>query len=117
MAADTSGKEGRGPRRQKKTYWWIVIVVSIASGVGLILYFSIPVFFSPGGGIGAPTNMKKNNNHHQLERLRKEIWPMMFSLNNEGFRINRLKKFRYFSSLNSLYIPFFLLRHLRYLFY
>ena len=59
MAADTSGNEGRGPRRQKKTYWWIVIVVSIASGVGLILYFSIPVFFSPGGGIGAPTTIQE----------------------------------------------------------
>jgi hypothetical protein len=59
MAANTSGNEGRGPRRQKKTYWWIVIVVSIASGVGLILYFSIPVFFSPGGGIGAPTNIQE----------------------------------------------------------
>ena len=59
MDADISGNEGRGPRRQKKTYWWIVIVVSIASGVGLILYFSIPVFFSPGGGIGAPTNIQE----------------------------------------------------------
>jgi hypothetical protein len=36
-----------------------VIVVSIASGVGLILYFSIPVFFSPSGGIGAPTNIQE----------------------------------------------------------
>ena len=34
-------------------------MVSIASGVGLILYFSIPVFFSPGGGIGAPTNIQE----------------------------------------------------------
>lgn len=59
MTADTSGNEGRGPRRQKKRYWWIVIVISIASGVGLILYFSIPVFFSPGGGIGAPTNIQQ----------------------------------------------------------
>ena len=59
MAANTSGNEGRGPRRQKKTYWWIVIVVSIASGVGLILYFSVPIFFSPGGGIGVPTNIQK----------------------------------------------------------
>ena len=59
MAADNSGNEGRGPRRQKKRYWWIVIVISIASGVGLILYFSIPVFFSPGGGIGAPTNIQE----------------------------------------------------------
>jgi hypothetical protein len=54
-----SGNEGRGPIRQKKTYWWIVIVVSIASGVGLILYFSVPIFFSPGGGIGAPTNIQE----------------------------------------------------------
>ncbi len=59
MAANTSENEGRGPKRQKETYWWIVIVVSIASGVGLILYFSIPVFFSPGGGIGAPTNIQE----------------------------------------------------------
>jgi hypothetical protein len=59
MAADNSGNEGRGPRRQKKTYWWIVIVVSIASGVGLILYFSVPIFFSPGGGIGSPTNIQE----------------------------------------------------------
>ena len=56
MGADTLGSEGRGPRRQKKTYWWILIVVAIAVGVGLVLYFSIPIFFSPGGGIGAPTN-------------------------------------------------------------
>ena len=59
MIRDTSGNEGRGPIRQKKTYWWIVIVVSIASGVGLVLYFSIPIFFSPGGGIGAPTNLEE----------------------------------------------------------
>jgi hypothetical protein len=59
MAANTSGNEGRGPRRQKTTYWWIVIVVSIASGVGLILYFSVPIFYSPGGGIGAPTNIQE----------------------------------------------------------
>jgi hypothetical protein len=45
MGADTLGNEGRGPRRQKKT-----------AGVGLVLYFSIPIFFSPGGGIGAPKN-------------------------------------------------------------
>lgn len=51
----TSANEGRGPRR-RKTYWWIVIVVAIASGVGLVLFFSLPVFFSPGGGIGEPTN-------------------------------------------------------------
>ena len=59
MDADASGNEGRGPKRQKKTYWWIVIVVSIASGVGLILYFSVPIFFSPGGGTGAPTNIQQ----------------------------------------------------------
>ncbi len=56
MGADTLGNEGRGPRRQKKMYWWIVIVVAIAAGVGLVLYFSIPILFSPGGGIGAPTD-------------------------------------------------------------
>jgi hypothetical protein len=56
MGADTLGNEGRGPRRQKKTYRWIVIIVAIAAGVGLVLYFSIPIFFSPGGGMGAPTN-------------------------------------------------------------
>ena len=59
MADNTSGNDGRGPIRQKKTYWWIVIVVSIASGVGLILYFSVPIFFSPGGGIGAPANIQE----------------------------------------------------------
>ncbi len=59
MAVNTSGNEGRGPRKQKKMYWWIVIVVSIASGVGLILYFSVPIFFSPGSGIGAPTNIQE----------------------------------------------------------
>jgi hypothetical protein len=58
MVADISWNEGRGPTRQKKTYWWIVIVVSIVAGVGLVLYFSIPIFFSPGGGIGAPTNIE-----------------------------------------------------------
>lgn len=51
----TSANEGRGPRR-RKTYWWIVIVVAIASGVALVLFFSLPVFFSPGGGIGEPAN-------------------------------------------------------------
>ncbi|HEX2169387.1 MAG TPA: hypothetical protein VHF65_03735 [Nitrososphaera sp.] len=44
MVADISWNEGRGPTRQKKTYWWIVIVVSIVAGVGLVLYFSIPIF-------------------------------------------------------------------------
>jgi hypothetical protein len=39
MDADTSGNEGRGPTREKKTYWWIVIVVSIAAGIGLVPYF------------------------------------------------------------------------------
>jgi hypothetical protein len=56
MGADTLGNEGRGPRRQKKTYRWMVIIIAIAAGVGLVLYFSIPIFFSPGGGIGAPKN-------------------------------------------------------------
>ena len=59
MIGDTSGNEDRGPIRQKKTYWWIVIVVAIASGVGLVLYFSIPIFLSPGGGIGAPTSLEE----------------------------------------------------------
>jgi len=59
MGVDISGNEGRGPTRQKKTYWWILIVVSIVAGVGLVLYFSIPIFFSPGGGIGAPTNIEE----------------------------------------------------------
>ncbi len=58
MAAASSGNEGRGPRRQK-TYWWIVIVVAIASGVGLVLFFSVPIFLSPGGGIGAPTSKEE----------------------------------------------------------
>ena len=66
MTADTFGNEGRGPIRQKKRYWWIVIVISIASGVGLILYFSIPVFFSPGGGIGAPTNKQEEQQPAQI---------------------------------------------------
>ncbi len=56
MRANIPGNEGRGPRRQKKTYWWVVIVIAIAAGVGLVLYFSIPIFFSPGGGIGSPIN-------------------------------------------------------------
>jgi hypothetical protein len=34
----------------------MVIIIAIAAGVGLVLYFSIPIFFSPGGGIGAPKN-------------------------------------------------------------
>ena len=59
MDADISGNEGRGPTRQKKTYWWIVIIVAVAAGVGLVLYFSIPIFFSPGGGIGEPTSFMK----------------------------------------------------------
>ncbi len=59
MDADISGNGGRGTARQKKTYWWIVILVSIVAGVGLVLYFSIPIFFSPGGGIGAPTNIER----------------------------------------------------------
>jgi hypothetical protein len=69
MDADTSGNEGRGPRRQEKTYWWIVIVVSIASVVGLILYFSIPVFFSPGGGIGAPTNIQEEQQPPSIREI------------------------------------------------
>jgi hypothetical protein len=36
-----------------------VIVVAIASGVGLVLYFSIPIFFSPGSGIGEPANLEE----------------------------------------------------------
>jgi hypothetical protein len=55
----TSANDGRGPRRRKKTYWWILIVVAIASGVGVVLFFSLPVFFSPGGGIGEPTSIKE----------------------------------------------------------
>ncbi len=54
----TSANEGRGPRK-RKTYWWIVVVVAIASGVGLVLFFSVPVFFSPGGGIGEPTSIEE----------------------------------------------------------
>jgi hypothetical protein len=57
--ADISANEGRGPRRQKKAYWWILIVAAIASGVGLVLFFSVPIFFSPGGGIGAPTSIEE----------------------------------------------------------
>ena len=37
----------------------VVIAVGIAAGVGLVLYFSIPIFFSPGCGIGAPTNIQE----------------------------------------------------------
>jgi hypothetical protein len=33
--------------------------VAIASGVRLVLFFSVPVFFSPGGGIGAPTSTEE----------------------------------------------------------
>jgi hypothetical protein len=55
----TSANDGRGPRRRKKTYWWILIVVAIASGVGLVLFFSVPVFFSPGGGIGEPISIEE----------------------------------------------------------
>lgn len=59
MDANTSGNEGRGPIRGKKTHWWIVIVIAIAAGVALVLYFSIPIFLSPGGGIGTPTNTEE----------------------------------------------------------
>lgn len=59
MSDDTPANEGRGPTRQKKTYWWMGIVAAIASGVGLVLYFSIPIFFSPGGGIGEPANLEE----------------------------------------------------------
>jgi hypothetical protein len=56
----TSANEGRGPRRLK-AYWWIVIVVAIASGVGLVLFFSVPIFLSPGGGIGEPINTEEHD--------------------------------------------------------
>jgi hypothetical protein len=65
MNDDTRANEGRGPTRQKKTYWWMVIAVAIASGVGLVLYFSIPIFFSPGGGIGEPTNLEQQQQQQQ----------------------------------------------------
>lgn len=34
------------------------MVVAIASGVGLVLFFSVPIFFSQGDGIGAPTSIE-----------------------------------------------------------
>ena len=68
MDADISGNEGRGPTRQKKTYWWIVIVVSIVTGVGLVPYFSIPIFISPGSGIGAPTNIEEGEQQPPMVR-------------------------------------------------
>lgn len=67
----TSANEGRGPRRRKKTYWWIVIVVAIALGVGLVLFFSVPVFFSPGGGIGEPTSIEEEA--AEIETTAKEL--------------------------------------------
>ncbi|MDQ3966963.1 MAG: hypothetical protein M3275_01040 [Thermoproteota archaeon] len=50
--------QGRGSRRRKR-YWWIVIGVAIAAGVGVTLFFSVPIFRSPGGGIGEPTNIQE----------------------------------------------------------
>jgi hypothetical protein len=58
----------RANRTKEDVYWWILIVVAIASGVGLVLFFSIPIFFSPGGGIGVPTTLEEEQqNHQQLE--------------------------------------------------
>jgi hypothetical protein len=42
-----------------------VIVVAITSGVGLVIYFSIPIFLSPGGGIGAPTSLEEEEQEQQ----------------------------------------------------
>lgn len=71
--ATTSGNEGRGPGR-RKTYWWMVIVVAIATGVGLVLFFSLPVFFSPGGGIGEPINTIEEETGTAAGELQTEIF-------------------------------------------
>ena len=88
----TSTNEGRGPRVQKKTYWWILVVAAIASGVGLVLYFSIPIFLSPGGGIGAPTNMEEEEEEQQQPPTVRETaagdLSIDKSVNNDGSVIN-----------------------------
>ena len=89
--APTSTNEGRGPRGQKKTYWWILVVAAIASGVGLVLYFSIPIFLSPGGGIGAPTNMEEEEEQQQPPTVRETAaGDLSFDklVNNDGSAIN-----------------------------
>lgn len=78
----TFANEGRGPKR-RKTYWWIAILLVIALGVGLVLFFSVPVFFSPGGGIGEPTSMEEEEEEEEAaaatgttaEELQAEIFP------------------------------------------
>jgi hypothetical protein len=55
-----------------------LIVVAIASGVGLVLFFSVPVFFSPGGGIGEPISLEEEQEAAATgttaEELRTEIF-------------------------------------------
>lgn len=47
--------QGRGPPpRPRYKYWRIIIVVAIAAIAGAVLYLSIPIFFSPGSGMGEP---------------------------------------------------------------
>lgn len=87
----TSTNEGRGPRVQKKTYWWILVVAAIASGVGLVLYFSIPIFLSPGGGIGAPTNMEEEEEQQQRPTVRETAAGELsidILVNNDGSAIS-----------------------------
>ncbi len=89
MDADISGNEGRGPRKQRKTYWWILIVIAIAAGVGLVLYFSIPILFSTGSGIGTPTNMEEEQPPTVRGTAEGDLAnDVIFSLYNEGFATN-----------------------------
>ena len=86
----TSTNEGRGPRGQKKTYWWILVVAAIASGVGLVLYFSIPIFLSPGGGIGAPTNVEEEEQQQPPTVRETAAGDLSIDIlvNNDGSAIN-----------------------------
>ncbi len=54
-----SANQGRGSRRQNR-YWLVVIGVAIAVGVGITLFFAVPIFRSPGGRIGEQQTHKKN---------------------------------------------------------
>ena len=47
--------QGQGPLpRLRYRYWRIIIVAAIAAIAGIVLYLSIPIFLSPGSGMGEP---------------------------------------------------------------
>ena len=92
----TSTNEGRGPRGQKRRIGGYWLQQQQQSGVGLVLYFSIPIFLSPGGGIGAPTNMEEEEEQQQPPTVRETAaGDLSFDklVNNDGSAINHFQKF------------------------